>query len=207
MRKYNNVIWSDVRGCDHWVDVGFDSFCVVCLALSCILNGFWYNFLHFSWCQWLNISFSSNKISFIKKKNGSVLHIAGWQLWFIVDLTDDETWPTENIKKKQETRFSLYTTSNKTFINIISDLWTVWRFSWLSRDERLAQSCTVTVLPHRGQDDIDNGLFPTTDRHLHGDAVSQREPSPNQCVVTSSEHTWGERVGEFSLCGQSGLSY
>lgn len=53
----------------------------------------------------------------------------------------------------------------------------------------LAQSCMTTILTHRSQDDIDDVLVSATNCHLHGDAVGQREPSPNQHVVTAAKHT------------------
>lgn len=50
----------------------------------------------------------------------------------------------------------------------------------------------MNTLAHGRQDDINNRLFAATNRHLHGDAVSQRQASANQRVMTSPEHTWEE---------------
>ncbi len=60
----------------------------------------------------------------------------------------------------------------------------------------LAQSCTVRRLTHGGQDDVNDCLFAAANRHLHGDAVRQRQASTNQHVMTPSKHTWMEREGE-----------
>lgn len=44
-------------------------------------------------------------------------------------------------------------------------------------------------LAHGCQDDIDNCLFAAANCHLHSDAVSQRQASSNQHVMTSPKHT------------------
>lgn len=52
------------------------------------------------------------------------------------------------------------------------------------------------TLAHGRQDDINDRLFTATNRHLHGDAVSQRQAGTNQRVMTTPKHTWEERTGE-----------
>lgn len=60
----------------------------------------------------------------------------------------------------------------------------------------LAQSSTAGTLAHRGQDDVNNRLFAAANRHLHRDAVGQRQASTDQHVVTSPKHTWEGRERE-----------
>ena len=51
----------------------------------------------------------------------------------------------------------------------------------------LARRCVA--LADGGQDDVDDRLFIAANRHLHGDAVGQRQASTNQHFVTPPKHT------------------